>query len=107
MCGFAVNIRIRQTRYDIKKTIAQISDQVKLLIGEIHASSQRAKHRNVFKVKKIKIHPKYGKLYNDISLIEVHPPMDFANPIEHNGHHIAPICLPIEKKNKDGYTHRI
>ena len=84
------------------KNISSISDQVKLLIGESHANSQRAHHRNIFKVKKIKIHPEYEDLYNDISLLEVVPPMDFTKPLAHNGHHIAPICLPVESKTDSG-----
>ena len=87
--------------FQIKKNIKKISDQVKLLIGETHASIQRAKHRNIFVVKRIKIHPNFEGLYNDISLIEVEPPMDFENPLSHNGNRIMPICLP-SIKDGDG-----
>ena len=88
-------------QYKIKKTITKISDQVKLLIGEVHASSQRAMRRNIFKAKKIKIHPKYGELYNDISLIEVKPAFDFSKPLPHNGNRIMPICLPAKNRSKE------
>ena len=54
-------------------------------------------------VKKIKIHPKYRDLYNDISLIKVEPEMDFDKPLAHNGNYIQPICLPTSehKENLD------
>ena len=93
----------RKSKYQIKKSIENISGQVKLLIGETHASSQRANHRNVFKVEHIKIHPDYRKLYNDISLIKVKPPMDFSKPLPHNGNHILPICLPPANHRESKY----
>ena len=95
------NLFYRNKRFHIKKSIANISDQVKLLIGETHASAQRATHRNIFKAKKIKIHPKYRDLYNDISLIEVQPEMDFDKPLVHNGNHIQPICIPADAESND------
>ena len=98
-----MHICIRKTRFHIKRSITQISKQVKLLIGESHASFQLANHRNIFKAKHIKIHPDYGDLYNDISLIEVQPPMDFDKPLEHNRHHISPICLSVKSTNRSRY----
>ena len=102
--NYVINFKIlfyRNKRFHIKGSIENISDQVKLLIGETHASAQRATHRNIFKAKKIKIHPKYRDLYNDISLIEVQPEMDFDKPLVHNGNHIQPICIPADAESND------
>ena len=96
-----LNSFCRKKRYLIKDSISKISNQVKLLIGETHASAQRANHRNIFMVKKIKIHPKYRDLYNDISLIKVEPEMDFDKPLVHNGNYIQPICLPTSQQTEN------